>query len=220
MTLQGTSTTSMDEGSEYQAAGIPCFTAGTLIATPGGEVPVELLRPGDLVLTRDNGPKRLLWSAMRKLGPADFAAAPNLRPIEIRAGAFGDHGALVVSPQHGLLLKLADEELLVRATHLARLRGGRARVKAGARHATYCHLLFERHEVVFSNGLPSESYFPGPQALLGLAPDARDRIETLFPKLLTATTHDGTDALYGPPARDYATRNSLPDHLRSLATGR
>ncbi|HHI69502.1 MAG TPA: type I secretion protein, partial [Rhodobacteraceae bacterium] len=33
----------------------PCFTAGTMIATPDGDVPVEDLQPGDLVLTQDHG---------------------------------------------------------------------------------------------------------------------------------------------------------------------
>ncbi|SLN50639.1 Leukotoxin [Roseovarius gaetbuli] len=34
---------------------VVCFTAGTMILTPGGEVAVELLRPGDAAVTRDNG---------------------------------------------------------------------------------------------------------------------------------------------------------------------
>ena len=34
-----------------QAAPIPCFTAGALVETPNGPVPVETLKAGDLVLT-------------------------------------------------------------------------------------------------------------------------------------------------------------------------
>ena len=33
---------------------IPCFTPGTMIATPKGEVPVETLKAGDKIITRDN----------------------------------------------------------------------------------------------------------------------------------------------------------------------
>jgi Ca2+-binding RTX toxin-like protein len=103
VTTQSTPTDAMDEGVEYRAAGIPCFTAGTMIATPRGPVPVERLRPGDLVMTRDNGPRPLLWSTMRRLGPAELERAPNLRPVVIAAGTFGGHERLVVSPQHGIL---------------------------------------------------------------------------------------------------------------------
>jgi hypothetical protein len=39
---------------------VPCFAAGTPVLTPDGEKPIEQLKPGDLVLSRDeldvNGP--------------------------------------------------------------------------------------------------------------------------------------------------------------------
>lgn len=38
---------------------VPCFVLGTRIATPDGEVPVEDLVPGNLVLTADHGPQPL-----------------------------------------------------------------------------------------------------------------------------------------------------------------
>jgi hypothetical protein len=40
---------------------VPCFVAGTLIATPEGEKLVETLQPGDLVLTHDDGPQPIRW---------------------------------------------------------------------------------------------------------------------------------------------------------------
>ncbi len=44
---------------------VPCFVAGTLIRTPDGDVPIESLRPGDLVLTLDDGPQPLRWVGSR-----------------------------------------------------------------------------------------------------------------------------------------------------------
>ncbi len=40
---------------EYRSTSVPCFVEGTLIATPNGELPIELLKIGDGVLTKDNG---------------------------------------------------------------------------------------------------------------------------------------------------------------------
>jgi Ca2+-binding RTX toxin-like protein len=40
---------------------VPCFTPGTRIATPRGEVPVEELREGDRAITRDNGLQEVRW---------------------------------------------------------------------------------------------------------------------------------------------------------------
>ena len=40
--------------------GIVCFAEGTLISTPRGPVPVEELGSGDMVITRDAGPQRIL----------------------------------------------------------------------------------------------------------------------------------------------------------------
>ena len=196
--------------------GVVCFGEGTAILTPAGEVAIERLRPGDLVVTRDNGPQPLLWSAMRRLGPVELAAAPRLRPIEIAAGAFGNDRRLDVSPQHGLLLTLDGEELFVRATHLAELQGGKARRRMGCRQVAYWHLLFEHHQVIFSNGLASESFFPGPMALGSLDARARDDLLILEPSLGAITTHDDAIRAYGAAARPYSRMRLLPDTNRAF----
>ena len=41
----------------------------------------------------------------------------------------------------------------------------------------------EGHEVVFSNGAPTESLYIGSQALKTLTPEAREEIFALFPEL-------------------------------------
>ncbi len=216
MTMQSTSTSQMDEGAEYRAAGVPCFTPGTLIRTVRGDVPVERLRIGDMILTRDNGPQPLLWLATRVLGADDLGRSPNCKPVEIATGAFGKECRLVVSPQHGMLLRLDGEEIFVRATHLATLAGGGARRLLDCRQVTYFHLLLERHEVIFSNGVPSESFFPGPQALKGL--DARNcrALASLFPGIGGLRTRVETEALYGTSARAYVRRRMLPQTISAF----
>jgi len=61
---------------------VPCFTPGAMILTPQGERPVETLRIGDLVITRDNGPQPIRWiSNQTVLGQGMLA------PIRISQGA-------------------------------------------------------------------------------------------------------------------------------------
>ena len=214
--LQGVAPASISAQSQLVSAGIPCFAAGTLIRTESGEVPVECLRPGDRVATRDNGPRELLWVAMRRLSRDELCHCPSLRPIQIRAGPLGNETPLVVSPQHGLLLRLDGNETLVRAKHLAALPGGTARVMRGCRRVTYCHLLFENHEVVFSNGIPSESFFPGPEALRGLGPRDVAALAHIMPDLIPIRELEHTEACYGRPVRAYSRRRMLPSHGRAF----
>ncbi|AHM05639.1 hypothetical protein roselon_03381 [Roseibacterium elongatum DSM 19469] len=197
--------------------GVVCFTPGTLILTPQGEIPIEQLRPGDLVMTRDNGIKPVVWIGHKTLNQAQLAASPWLRPVQLQAGHFGLERDLVVSPQHGVLLTprdLAGGETLYRATHLARMPGGGARIKAGARSVTYIHLLFERHEVIWSNGIPTESFYPGPMAMGSLDRAALAELLELFPDL---DGHNVAEVM-GASARAYSRNKDLPPHLRALCS--
>ncbi|MBV7379871.1 Hint domain-containing protein [Maritimibacter dapengensis] len=174
---------------------IPCFVAGTRIATPTGCVPVETLRPGDLVETHDDGPRPLRW-----IGARQVAATGHFAPIRIRANTFGQHGELRVSPLHRILIRdavaqlLFDEpEVLVAARDL--VNDGSVRPLEGGR-VTYVHLLFDRHQVVYSEGLATESFLPGPQTLASFEREMVEEICTLFPEL-DRETMDG----YPPAAR-------------------
>ncbi|WP_224824150.1 Hint domain-containing protein [Cognatishimia sp. MH4019] len=161
---------------------VPCFVAGTLIQTPYGERPVEELTPGDMILTQDDGPQPLRW-----IGSREVAAIGKLAPIRIRAGTFGAHRELMVSPQHRVLIRdsladllFGDAEVLVAAKDLVNDHSVR-RVEGG--QVTYVHLLFDRHQVVFSEGLPTESFFPGPQTTKAFEAEIIDEICTIFPEL-------------------------------------
>ena len=174
---------------------VPCFVAGTLIQTPFGERRVEELTPGDMILTQDDGPQPLRW-----IGTRAVAAVGNLAPIRIRAGTFGQHRDLLVSPQHRVLIRdsLADllfgeAEVLVAAKDLVNDHSVR-RIEGG--EVTYVHLLFDRHQVIFSEGLPTESFLPGPQTSKAFEADILQEICTLFPELDPETGKG-----YSPSAR-------------------
>jgi Ca2+-binding RTX toxin-like protein len=169
---------------------VPCFTPGTLIATPKGERPVEELRVGDKIITRDNGIQEIRWVGSKAMGHAEFAMNPHLRPVLIRQGSLGNglpERDMMVSPNHRMLvandrtaLYFDEHEVLVAAKHLAVPDAGRTVVSAGT---TYIHFLCDRHEVVLSNGAWSESFQPGEYTLGGLGNAQRNEIFELFPEL-------------------------------------
>lgn len=163
-------------------ATVPCFVAGTMIRTEAGQRPVESLQPGDLVWTLDRGLQPLRW-----VGRREVAAVGAFAPVRVRAGTFGDHADLVVSPQHRILLcdPMADlvfgtPEVLVAAKHLV---DDRTVVSVEGGSVTYVHLLFDRHEIVLANGLATESFLPGPQTVEVFEDDAIAEIALLFPDL-------------------------------------
>ncbi len=170
---------------------VVCFAAGTLILTDRGERAVEDLIPGDLIWTRDHGFQPLRWRGARRLDSVELNNNPHFLPIRIEAGALGADlpaQTLTVSPQHRVLVRstiaqrmFGTSELLVAARQLTALPG--ISVQADLPELTYVHLMFDRHEVILSNGAETESLYPGPQALKALGTAAVEEIFALFPEL-------------------------------------
>lgn len=168
---------------------IPCFTAGTLIETPSGPRLVESLRPGDLVVTLDDGSQPVRWVGQRQLGLAEQVADPTLQPVEIAAHAFGPNvpdRTIRVSPQHRVLfggavceLHFGADEVLVPAIQLL----GQRRVSQRLAPVTYVQVMFDRHQIVQTHGMWSESYQPGERTLDGMPGPQRDELLRLFPDL-------------------------------------
>ncbi|NNK78471.1 MAG: Hint domain-containing protein [Litoreibacter sp.] len=176
-----------------------CFAQGTRIRTPGGEVCIEDLSVGDLVETRDAGPQPIKW-----LSRTEFrwpGAPDSQKPILIQPDALGagrPQHRLVVSPQHCLLVNARDvlpeaknADRLVPAKALVNLAGIRS--MAGKRSVTYFHLMLERHSILFSESVESESFYPGPMAMAMLTATQRDQIHALYP-----TLRDDPEGGYGP----------------------
>jgi len=180
---------------------IPCFTPGTAIATPRGERLVEELQVGDRIITRDNGIQEIRWIGHKEMSGKALVNAPHLKPILIKAGALGNglpERDMLVSPNHRVLvsndrtqLYFEESEVLAAAKHLVGAPGIHA---LDVMSTTYIHFMFDRHEVVLSNGAWTESFQPGDYSLKGIGNAQRTEIFELFPELKTRDGIDGYQA--------------------------
>ncbi|PWE32283.1 hypothetical protein DDZ14_11175 [Maritimibacter sp. 55A14] len=169
---------------------VVCFAGGALIETDGGHRRVEDLAVGDMLRTRDNGMQPLRWIGRRDLDRATLDACSDLRPVRVRRDAFGPgrpFADLCLSPQHRIFLDdwraellFGEPELLVAVKHL---RNDRVVVTDhAAPGVSYFHLLLDRHEVIYSNGLESESLHLGDMAQDAIGGDTLDEVLRLFPE--------------------------------------
>ncbi len=173
---------------------LACFLRGTHIETASGLLQIEDLSVGDKVRTKDHGFQPIRW-----IGSSTTEARGDMAPILIRKGALGNARDLKVSPNHRMLLDswqaemlfgeaevLAPAKALVNDHSILRIEGGKAQ---------YFHMMFDQHEIVFSEGVPSESFYPDSDTLNAFEVATRDEILALFPELGERA------AQYGLPAR-------------------
>ncbi|MCP5038809.1 MAG: Hint domain-containing protein [Rhodobacteraceae bacterium] len=149
------------DGARTKLAESACvsFTRSTAITMADGrQVPVEHLQPGDRVLTRDSGPQKLRW-----IGEQTLRASGAFAPIVIAPGALNNTGELVVSQNHRLFIyQRADKmgagqsEVLVKARDLV---NDTSVVRAEGGFVDYFQLLFDKHEIIYAEGIASESLF-------------------------------------------------------------
>lgn len=165
-----------------------CFTHGTIFSTAKGEVPIERLRSGDLLVTQDNGLQPIQWIWARKQTCGKIQKSPNLNAIKIKKNALGKGTPkrdLYVSKQHRILLHstitkrmYGKHEILVPAKDLVGMHGiSEAPIKGDI---TYYHILMENHEILIAEGTPAESLYLGAEAVHAIAPEALEEIENIF----------------------------------------
>jgi len=133
----------------------PCFAAGTRILTPRGEMAVEALRVGDLVITREGEELPVVWIGRREIELGAQLRPEAVRPVIIEAGALGEGvpaRELRLSPDHALYL----DGVLVPAKAL--INWANIRQDHAARRVTYYHLELPRHGVIFAEAAPVESF--------------------------------------------------------------
>ncbi|MEL7252608.1 MAG: Hint domain-containing protein [Pseudomonadota bacterium] len=171
---------------------IVCFANGTRIKMQDGHDQfVEDLSVGDRVLTQSGEAHPIRWIGSRSLQTSELWSEPKNRPVRIRAGALGSGlpvADLLVSPQHRVLVRslIAERmfgqfEVLIPAKSLVDMDG--IGIAHDVQQITYFHLLFDAHQVIFSNGALTESLFTGPQAMKSITKAQREEIFRLFPDI-------------------------------------
>lgn len=169
-----------DVGRTFAQAACLAFSRGTHITLASGEQrPVEDLKVGDRVLTRNNGAQELRW-----IGQSTVRASGAFAPIVIKAGTLNNTGDLVVSPAHRLFVYQRDDrigagsaELLVRARHL--VNGDTVYIQQGG-HVDYFQLLFDRHHIIYAEGIAAESMLIEPRTRPALPTDLLEKISPLI----------------------------------------
>jgi len=171
--------------------GVVCFTPGTLIMTPDGARDVATLSEGDFVQTADNGRTEVLWLGQRHITGARLKATPSLMPVRLRAGALDKDvpdAGLLVSPDHRIVLRgdraLAlynTDEVLVTARDLV---NDHSIIRDHSQtNVTYIHMMLPSHQVVFANGVATESFHPASAQVSAMDVDQRDRMFDRLPDL-------------------------------------
>ncbi|WP_283177409.1 Hint domain-containing protein [Gemmobacter sp. 24YEA27] len=189
------------------------FARGTRISLASGQmVAIETLRPGMKLLTRDHGPQEL-----RHIGRASLRAIGAFAPVVILAGTLGNSGDLIVGQHHRMFLYqrhklpgLATSELLVQARHLVDEEHVFIR-ESGV--TDWFSLIFDRHEIIYAEGIPVESLMVNDATISRLPPQFASEVRAQFPGL-AHLQHFGTEA-----GRQFLDSIGGPAHWHSRGAG-
>ena len=144
------------------------FTRGTRITmASGAQVPIEDIRVGDRVLTRDDGPQIVRW-----IGETTLRAVGDFAPVVIRKGALHNANDLVLSPDHRLFvyqrqdrLGAGRHEVLVKVRHLI---NDDTVFQQDGGFVDYFQLLFDQHQIIYAEGIAAESLLIDPRTRAAL----------------------------------------------------
>ena len=144
---------------EEKFAQIACvsFVKGTRITLATGEmIPIEDLKAGDSVITRDAGVQEIKW-----VGHSTVRATGEFAPVVIKAKALHNENDLIVSPEHRLFIYQRSDQLgtgraetLVRASQLV---DGKDVTRLDSGFVDYYQLLFDDHHIIYAEGIAAES---------------------------------------------------------------
>jgi hypothetical protein len=163
------------------------FARNTLITmSTGMQKPIQDLQIGDHVLTRDSGARKIKW-----IGSQTARAAGDFAPIIIKKGALNNDNDLIMSPNHRVLiyqrknrLDAKRAEVMVTAKALV---NGTSVVQSNGGFVEYYQLLFDKHEIVYAEGIATESMFLDKQVKKSLPEDIQAELSK-NPELHSAPT--------------------------------
>lgn len=168
------------------------FSGDALIRTPCGDRRAEMVRPGDLIVTRNDGlkPVRMVWK--RTLTQSDMDAKTGRAPVRLKPRAIGPmmpRRDLLVAPDHRILVpgyRLAGEDdrqsCLVAAAEFAQA-SDEVYVDRNTCGVDLYTFIFDSHQVFTASGLPVESFLPSQATIPALAGQLRNDLMSLFPRL-------------------------------------
>jgi hypothetical protein len=147
------------------------FTRGTRVTMGNGlQMPVERLVVGDRLLTRDHGPQPIRW-----IGRQTVRAEGQRATVVITKDALNNANDLILSPDHRLFIYQRRDvigagraEVLVRARHLV---NGETIFLRDAAHVEYFHILFDKHEIIYVEGIQAESLLVSADVMAGFDAD-------------------------------------------------
>lgn len=188
------------------------FTRGTHITMAKGEqTPVEDLRPGDMVLTRDDGPRPVRW-----IGHSTARAVGDFAPVRITAGALHNENDLLVSPDHRLFIYQRSDalgagrhEVLVRARHL--VNGDTVRRETGG-FVDYYQILFDAHQIIYAEGIAAETLLVDPRTRAALPAELEEKL------LAEAAAHGNSTHLQFEVGRALLDHPNAADLLKRAST--
>ena len=134
-----------------------CFLEGTSIATPAGDVSVNALSIGDMVVNADGAEVAVKWIGRQTISTR-FGPAERLMPVRFAAGSLGDglpHADLTVTADHGMLVAgvICHAGALVNGTTITRV----PMAEMGDSYTVY-HIETEAHEIILANGAAAETF--------------------------------------------------------------
>lgn len=141
----------------FAQSGTVSLGRGTLITRPSGQQqPIETLRSGDRIMTRDDGPQPLRW-----IGQQTLRATGDLAPVLINAGALNNQNDLLLSKDQSLFIYQRDDhlglgraEVMIKAEHLV---DGQNITQQEGGYVEYYQMVFDSHQIIFAEGIAVET---------------------------------------------------------------
>ena len=139
------------------APSVACYVSGTMIKTTRGEIAVEQLAVGDLVVTASGDHRPIRWlghQSHRCEGPVQPRST---WPVRVAAGAFGPRkpsADLFLSPGHSVCVNVITDVLVP----IQELVNGSTIAYVEVDEVTYWHIELDLHDVLVANNLPAESF--------------------------------------------------------------